>query len=42
MLAYAEQARRELDDIENADERQERLRHALAGAERAAAGPPPA
>lgn len=37
VLAYAEQARRELDDIENADERQERLRHALAGAERAAA-----
>lgn len=37
VLAYAEQARQELDDIENADERQERLRQALAAAERDAA-----
>lgn len=37
VLAYAEQARQELDDIENADERQARLRQALAAAERDAA-----
>lgn len=37
VLAYAEQARQELDDIENADERQARLRQALAAAEQDAA-----
>ncbi len=37
VLAYAEQARQELDDIEHADERLERLQHAFEEAERDAA-----